>query len=95
MFNEEGLHELDKIGDLVRFLQDCTSGEMGVKCSVAGSFQICYLVVGVSVNKNNYKFSGTKSRGNERAHVHMLSETSVGCEMLDSGEVRNKLVMGI
>jgi hypothetical protein len=51
--------------------------------------------VGVSVNENNHTFSSTKNRGNERAHIHILSRTSLGCEVLDNGEVCNKLVLGL
>jgi hypothetical protein len=41
VFKEGGLHELNKVGDLVRFLYQCTNGEEGVKFSVAGGFEIC------------------------------------------------------
>jgi hypothetical protein len=37
---KEVLHDLDKVGGLVRLLHEYTNGEVGVKCNVAGSFQI-------------------------------------------------------
>jgi hypothetical protein len=52
------------------------------------------VVVGVNVNED-HKLTGTKSRDNERARVHILSKTYLGCEMSDSGEVCNKVVMGL